>query len=85
MCRCNPSNLDSFLLEVSAQCELFPEQHVWVVGLLEGCLQLCQLFLGEDGPMPSFPLAAVRQWRQEVGARQVRVTERAERGLAEGH
>lgn len=43
------SHLDSNLWKVDLHGQLLPAVHVWIVGLLEGALQLVQLVGGEGG------------------------------------
>lgn len=55
------THLNSFLLEVDLESELFPEHDVGIVRLVERRLQLLQLFLGEDGAVSSFALGRRRR------------------------
>ena len=50
------THFDSFFLEFDLDSQLFSKHHVWIVRLLECSFELVKLFLGEDRPMPSFPL-----------------------------
>uniref|UniRef100_A0A8W7PNY5 Uncharacterized protein n=1 Tax=Anopheles coluzzii TaxID=1518534 RepID=A0A8W7PNY5_ANOCL len=51
--------------DVHLDCQLLPQQHVRVVRLVEGGLQLLQLLLGEDGPVAPLPLdvrVRIQKW-----------------------
>lgn len=64
---CGSSYLNSDFREVHLHGQLLSTVHVWVVGLLEGTLQLMQLVGGESGAVaPVFLLGLVilaRLWR----------------------
>lgn len=52
----NLTNLDSFLLEVDLEGQLLTQEHVGIMRLVEGSLQLFQLFLREYRSMATFSL-----------------------------
>lgn len=64
---CGSSYLNSDLGEVHLHGELLTAVHVWVVGLLEGTLQLMQLIGGEGGAVAPVLLLGLiilaRLWR----------------------
>lgn len=54
------SYLDTLFFEVDGEGQLLAEEHVWVVGLQEGRLQLLQLLFREDGSVAALSLPARR-------------------------
>lgn len=51
--------LDSNLRQVDLRCQFLPAVDVWIVGLLEGSLQLMKLIGGEGGTVSSVLFLAV--------------------------
>ena len=62
-----PPHLYPLLLEVYLHSQLFPEDNIRVVSLGEGLLQVLQLLLCEDCPVPPLPLASSPSPHGEVG------------------
>lgn len=77
------THLDPLFLEVDLESQLFPEEHVRVVGLGEGPFQLLQLLLREDGPVASLSLPAGARPAEQRRRVQPRVLARACRGAEE--
>ena len=52
------SHLDAFFFEIYFHGQLFAEEYIWVMRLVECFLQFLKLLLGEDCAMASFPFLA---------------------------